>query len=700
MRCPEDGPIGEWQGPARRDEVPMNRFIHAGRLVALSGSLAIAGALAATPPLPSIGIDWSLTPTQVDSGCRANITAARARVEAAAAEHARDASALPRLLRIENAVGELQDALVAHLLFATIAADPDLRASSVRCNDALAAFAADLAADPAVLALAVAAQAQAGTPADRELARIYRENGERAGAALSAPRRAELIRLRRQLRALEAGFVQTLGTDTSTIAISRAEAAALPRDLVAGLPKTDTGYRVPVTLEGRERFMKNMASADARRRYLDAFYRIGGTANSRRVDQAVQVRRRIARLLGYPSWADYQFSASMAKTPARARALIDDIDRRLLPRAKAEIANLAALKAARGGHGPFAAWDYAYYEEQFERTRFAIDSEAVREYFPADRVVPAMLGLYQDLFGVIFERVEPADAWSPDVQEYAIRDRIDQRLLGWFYLDLVPRAGKSLPPSNSGLRAGHVLAGGGYRLPVSSIIGNGPAAAAGKPALYSHHDLVTLFHEFGHLMHGTLSTARYATLYGTNVRWDFVEAPSQMLENWMWQPAILKRISRHVVSGQPIPDALIAKMIALKYAADGVFWTRQAFLARYDLALHDEQPARDANRLWFALMPKLTPLPPMPDTLPAASFLPVMGGYDARYYGYAWSRVYAQDMFSVFENRGIDDSATGRRYRREVLAPGATLEPGSLVTNFIGRAPNPQAFYRDLHLQP
>ncbi|MGA9342555.1 MAG: M3 family metallopeptidase [Rhodanobacteraceae bacterium] len=680
---------------------------HSGRsTTSLHARMACVLLLAVLPPAsgtkteqPDIGIDWNLSAPQVDATCRAGIVTARARVNATEALAADGGTAFAHLLAVENAVGTLSDDLPAPLLFATVAADPALREASVRCNDALNVFTTGLAADPAVYAFARDALTQARTPAERQLARIYAENGRRAGAALPASKRAELVRLRDRLHALESAFVQNLGSDRSTIAISADEARSLPDDLVATFGKTRDGYRVPVTLEGKERFLKNAAAGDLRRRYLDAFYRIGGTANTRRVNQALTLRKHIARLLGFSSWADFQLSATMAKTPARARALLDDIDRQLLPRAKAEIAKLAELKAERGENGPFRAWDYDYYEGQLERTAFAVDSEEVRRYFPADRVVPAMLALYQHLLGVVFERIQPADAWAPDVEQYAIRDAGDRRLLGWFYLDLMPRAGKSLPPSNTTLRAGHALADGGVRLPVSSIIGNGPAAAPGQPALYSHRDLVILFHEFGHLMHATLSTAPYATLNGTNVRSDFVEAPSQMFENWMWQPAILKKISRNIVTGKPIPDTLIDRMVALKIAASGVFWTRQVFLARYDLGLHGARPPVDANRYWFELMPTLTPLPPMRGTMPAASFLPIMGGYDARYYGYAWSRVYAQDMFSVFEKSGIDNAAIGKRYRREVLAPGGTIEPGQLVKNFLGRAPGPQAFYRDLHMR-
>ncbi|HUO81539.1 MAG TPA: M3 family metallopeptidase [Gammaproteobacteria bacterium] len=291
------------------------------------------------------------------------------------------------------------------------------------------------------------------------------------------------------------------------------------------------------------------------------------------------------------------------------------------------------------------------------------------------------------------------DVWATGVRQFAITDAAGDTPIGWFFLDLAHRPGKFQRPATFPLRPGREREDGSYVLPVSSIIGNGPPGGPGRPALFSHRDVVEFLHEFGHVMHTTLSTARYASLYGTNVRSDFAETPSQMLENWAWQPATLKRLSSHVATGKPLPDTLIESMLAARHSDAGVYWTRQAFLGVYDLTLHSSGPDVDADALWFELMPKLTPLPPLPGTRPSASFLPVMGGYDAGYYGYVWSKVYAQDLYSAFEREGVDDAVLGLRYRREILAPGGTAEPAELVRNFLGRNTSYEPFYRDLGLQ-
>jgi thimet oligopeptidase len=665
-------------------------------------ALMIAVGAASFAGLPTASstpdIDWRLSPERIASSCKAEIQKARTRVRAVAARHGEALSLVDGLGAIETAIADMHDALVAQKLLASVSPDKAVRDASARCNDDVAALSVEVSANPAIYARALAAKARATTQADEQLATLYIEAGSRAGAHLDAAARTELTRLSDRLNRLQTAFMQALGDDRSMIEISKAEAASLPPAFVATLEARKAGFVVPVDLRTFDPFMKNEASSAARKRYLTVFFNRGGEANARRVKQAIALRGRMASQLGFDSWASYQLNTKMAKTRASAHALLHEVDTRLFSRARAELATLAALKAERGDPTPFAAWDYPYYQEQLEQTRHAVSTEALRQYFPADKVIPAVLGLYQALLGVSFQEIKPTEAWAPDVQQYAITDSASGAPIGRFFLDLSPRPGKYLRPANFPLRAGRRLPDGSYQQPISSIIGNGPASEPGKPALFSHRDLIEFFHEFGHLMHTTLSTAPYASLYGANVRGDFAEAPSQMLENWMWQPSILKKVSSHVTSGQPMPDELIGKLLARKHAASGIFWTRQAFLAVYDLSIHSLGQI-DPNRLWFDLMPQLTPLPPPPaDTLPEASFLPIMGGYDAGYYGYIWSRVYAQDMFTAFQKGGLENPEVGLRYRREILEPGGTVEPEDLLINFLGRPARSDAFYEELGL--
>jgi thimet oligopeptidase len=658
----------------------------------LAAMMAVGSSSPAAP-----GLNWRLSPEQLASSCKTELQRARTRLKELAAKGTEPASALENLRAVETAIAGLNDALAAQKLLSSISEDRAVSAASAKCGDDVAALTTEVSANPAIFAQAQAAQASATAQADKQLATLYVEAGRRAGAHLDAAGRAEVTGMLDKLSQLQTGYMRALREDRTTIEISKAEAASLPAAFVATFEARKKGYAVPVSLSSYERFMKNQASGAARKRYLLAYFRIGGEANVRRVRQAVALRDRIARRLGFDSWAAYQLDTQMAKTPARALALLREVDAKLLPQAREELAALAALKAEQGDATPFAAWDYPYYQEQLEQKRHAVDAEELRQHFPADKVIAAVIELYQHLLGVKIQQLEPAEAWAPDVRHYAITDGKSGKPLGQFFLDLAPRPSKFMRPASFGIRAGRTLPDGTYQQPISSIIGNGPASEPGKPALFSHRDVVEFFHEVGHLMHATLSAAPYASLHGMNVRGDFVEAPSQMLENWMWQPSILKKVSSHVTTGKPLPDELITRLLERKHAANGIFWTRQAFLGVYDMTLHTSGAKVDATRLWFELMPQLTPLPPPPaGTIPDASFLPIMGGYDANYYGYVWSRVYAQDMFTAFQQGGLENPEVGMRYRREILEPGAMVEPQVMLERFLGRPVSPDAFHKDL----
>jgi Zn-dependent oligopeptidase len=667
----------------------------------LSAAAALSATVAGHAALPAdTGIAWNLNAAQVANICRTRLAQVRAQVKQL------DAQSDPvdfahGIGALEAATADFGDALAAPTALADIAVDKDVRDASRQCRTDAEAFGNELSADPALLRFAESARAEVTTDADRALADHYIEAGRRAGAGLDATRRKQVTALFDQLSKVQNEFQAGLGEDRPTIEINRAEAASLPADFVRTLKAKGGGYLVNVDESTYFPFMKNETAGAARKRFAVAYGRHGGEANVRRLATAVRLRDRIAHLLGFPSWDAYKLDASMAKTPERPLDLLQQIDAALLPKARQEVDVLAQLKRAGGDASPFAPWDYLYFENQLEKSHYAVDPEAVRRYFPIPKVIAAVLGIYQHLLGVRFDPIDPAAAWAPGVLEYAISDAADGHDIGWFYLDLYPRTGKYTHFATAPLRAARVLPDGSYEKPVAAILGNWPVGEPGKPALLSHGDVVTFFHEFGHLMHDTLTAARYATLSGTNVRWDFVEAPSQMLENWIWDPAVLKKVSSEVDTGAPLPDELIDKMIALRHVADGATWSRQAFYATYDLDLHSAAgPTRDPTRLWFDLSVKMTPFAAIPGTIPEAGFGHLMAGYDAGYYGYAWSEVFAQDMFSVFQQAGLEDPTVGMRYRRDILEPGGTIEPDQLLRNFLGRPVSYEPFYRFLNITP
>ena len=658
----------------------------------LALSVVVLQAASAAPLSADTGIAWNLTTAAIAQSCKQRLDETRAKIAAIDKRAATDPK--PRLLEeVESTVADMGDALAAQTLLSNVALQKDVRDASTHCIDDVTAFGVQLSADPTIYLIAQRAETESATAAERRLAYLYVEAGRRTGAGLPPEQRAKAKQLFDRLNKLQTAFGRALGDDHSTIKISAQDAKSLPPAFVKNLKVLPDGYEVKVNEATATQFLNHEASADARKRFYVAYYKRGGEGNVARLMEAVALRTQIANLLGFKTWADYQLDVTMAKTPAQVFGLLDKVQGALLPKARAEIAVLSAMKKTAGDAAPFARWDYGFYEDELEKTKYQVDNEAVRQYFPVKKVIAGVFGLYEKLLAVHFDEIQPAMAWAPGVTEYSITDNASGAAVGWFFLDLYPRDGKFDHTASFPIRAGRAVAGAVQR-PISAIIGNWPPGEPGKQALLSHDDVITFFHEFGHLMHQSLSRAPYETLYGSNVRRDFVEAPSQMLENWMWQPSILKEISSNVTTGQPIPDALIRKMIAAEHVADGMHWSAQAFYSTYDMRLHSAGAKVEPTALWFKLEKELMPLAGVAGTIPEASFGHLMSGYDAGYYGYLWSRVYAQDMFSVFEKGGLESPVVGMRYRKAILERGALVEPDVLVHDFLGRDVQYEPFYK------
>ncbi|WP_430389258.1 M3 family metallopeptidase [Dyella sp. 20L07] len=661
--------------------------------------LAFPVVAAATAP-PDTGISWNLTAAEVTHSCAESLAGAKARVEAIDAQPLDKATFASGIGAIENVLADLNDALAVPTNLSEIAVAKDVRDASTTCQQDYAAYMVKISAEPAIYALAKAAEKQVTTQADRRLVTWYLEQGRRSGAGLDPTTRAKVTALFDQLNNLQIAFSRALAEEHRTIDISKEEAASLPKDFVATLKSNDHGYTVPVDESTAVTFLRNETSGPARKRFWVVYDNRGGQENVQRLTDAIAIRDQLAHLLGFNSWAAYRLDAKMAKTPERVNQFLVQLDDKLRPKANQEVATLSALKRRDGDTSPFEIWDFGHYKQVLKKERYDIDLELVRQYFPVDRVVPAMLAIYQKTLGVRFEEVPHAKTWAPGVTAYAIRDNASKQLLGWFYMDLYPRPGKYGHFASMPFVLGRLLPDGSMQKPVAAIVGNWPVSEPGKPSLLSHSDVIVFFHEFGHIMHMTLSKAPYETLYGTNVRQDFVEAPSQMLENWMWQPSVLKSVSSRVGTGEPLPDDLINKLIASKHATEGSDHLVDVFYSAYDMRLHESGPKVDPTKLWHATWRELTPFPTVEGTVPEASFGHLMQGYDAGYYGYVWSKVYAQDMYSAFSKEDADTAAVGMRYRKDILEPGGLEEPDVLLQRFLGRPTSYDAFYQDMGIVP
>jgi thimet oligopeptidase len=639
------------------------------------------------------------TAAALSSGCAAAITAARGELAAIDAVPPAQRSFGNTIGRAERTYSTLVDSAGAAMMLYAVSPDSAVRDASQQCSQQISSLFVDIGANPALYAAAVAL-AKPGVltdPAERKAAELYIEQGRSSGAGLDSVKRVRATLLFNRLNDLQRDFAVAIASDSTTITISPAEAKGLAPQLLATLKAgPGGGLTVPVSEATISPFMQTDESSVARERFEAAFFRRGGAANVARLDQALAVRDTLAHLLGFPNWAAYRLDTHMVKDPARVMAFLTEIDSTLASRSRVEIAEVAALKRASGDTTPLLSSDLPFYMAMLRRTKYKVDPEEIRQYFPVDHVVAGVFGIYAQLLGVKFDEITPADAWAPGVREFAVSDAATKKPLGWIFLDLFPRPHKYEHFATFPIRGAVYRTDGSVTRPVSAIIGNWPTPAPGKPSLLSHGDVITFFHEFGHLMAATLVHEPYQTL--TSLRQDFVEAPSQMLENWMWQPSVLARVSSNVKTGKPLPPDLVKRMIALRQLGAAYSNSSQAFLAMYDMKLHSSSVPLDTKATWDSLQTRMLPIVRTGD-YPAASFGHLMSGYDAGYYGYLWSKAYAQDLFTRFENEGVMSRSAGMAYRHEILEPGAVREPDALLQTFLGRPLNYDAFYRDLGIR-
>jgi thimet oligopeptidase len=650
---------------------------------------------AATPRTVPLKIDFALTAAQIDANCRSEIESAGERVDAML--HVRSAHVFKTVVEpLENVLSDLNDNLAAQTLLFQVASDKSVRDASEKCNTAVSGFTAELFARPDLYAALSAASrsATARGPAQTKVLELHLVNAKRSGAGLAPAKRQRFVEISKQIADLENKFASTLSADIMTIAITKEQADGLKPDLVENF-KTDPDERllVPADESTFEQFMSNATSAEARKAFYIAYNRRGGTANVELLEKAIALRDEAAKLLGYPNWSAYTLADRMAGTPQRVETFLTRIDTALKPLAAEQRAKLAALKGSR-----LEEWDRAYYSAIAKKQEFDLDPEAVRQYFPAQRTVDSVFAIYSEMLGLTFTKADDLPTWHPDVVGYHATDTATGADRGVFYLDLYPRPGKYGHFANFGPTARRTMPDGTVRPTVNTIVGNWPMPTPGKPSLLSHRDVLTFFHEFGHNVAALCADSPYETL-NSGFRLDFVEAPSQMLENFVWDRATLKRISANA-AGEPLPDVLIDKMNSARHFNQG--WNELGgiiFDSLVDQRFHTATPPVDTTEIWRENTTRYTVDDFVPGTYSQASFGHLMGGYEGSYYAYPWAKVYAMDMFTAFQRDGLQNPTVGMRYRQEILAPARTFEPDVLVQRFLGRPMKPDAFYVDLGMK-
>jgi len=491
-------------------------------------------------------------------------------------------------------------------------------------------------------------------------------------------------------------FDRNLNEYTDYILVTEAELDGLPQSYRDNLAKVGEKYKVTLAYPDIFPFMAGAHDEERRQELFEKFVRKGGSKNVAILKKMFRLRTENAHLLGYRTHVDFQTELRMAKSAKNVWRLVNDLERRTKKRAVHDLAMLTADKCRRTGNSKaiLGAHDIAYLFKQIRKEKFDIDSDVVKEYFPFEHVKQATLDAYQKLLGVIFKRRFDVKFWHPDVQLYDIYNASSDEYLASFIFDLYPREGKYGHACAFELTYGRQN-GERYQAPIAAMIANFPKPSPTNPSLMSHGEVDTFFHEFGHIMHFTLTTARYKAQAGFNVAMDFVEAPSQMFENWVWNAKMLTNLSKHYKTGRSMPNNLIKRIIDARLFGEAWGVRSQLVLTKLDLILHTKS-VEDPVALYAELDKKLMGIEPPKRQLWIAGFGHIAHGYDAGYYSYLWSKVYADDMFTRFEKEGIVNPKTGRDYRQWILEKGSSMKEMDLVRGFLGREPNNKAFIKSI----
>lgn len=604
---------------------------------------------------------------------------------------------------------EIAYTMVSHL--EAVLGEPEMRTAYNAVQPAISAFYSAISLDAGLFAaladFATTDEAKALDPVPARLLKKTLDDFRRHGAELGAADKTRLQALQVQLAQVCTAFAQNVvdATDAFSLVITdAAQLAGLPPSAVdaarASAEAADVeGWRFTLQAPSYLAVMQHMDHAPTREALFKAYNTRATTGerdNREHLEQILKLRAEKAKLLGYADIADFLLEDRMVKSGAAAIAFVEALADRTQAYFAAEHVALEAFRRELEGDGAEAMqpWDLSYYAEKQRRALYAFDSEALRPYFSVDGVLDGMFEIASRLYGITIEPLDDLPLWHESASAYAVNNNDGSRM-GVFYTDLFPRSGK-----RGGAWMGPFKTGGAGHEAIAVMAANATAPIGDKPALLTHREVETLFHEFGHLLHHLLSEVEVRSLGGTNVAWDFVELPSQIMENWCWEREALDVFARHYETGEPLPGPLFEKMKRARVFRAGYAQMRQLGFATVDLRLHRAfDPDRDGDVIAFA---KGVAQQFFPVELPA-EFSMITGfthlfasptGYAAAYYSYKWAEVLDADAFTRFAKEGLFSREVGDAFRREILARGDSADPAQLYEAFMGRGPDQEALFQ------
>ena len=550
---------------------------------------------------------------------------------------------------------------------------------------------------------------------DTEAAKLLEETWKtfaRHGANLPDDKKERFSAISEELSLATLKFGQNVLAATNAFTLHLTEEADLDglpgyvRDMAAAeaAGRGESGWTFTLNQPSYGPFLKYSRRRDLREKIWRAYNAkcIGGELdNTALIRRIVALRAEKAQLLGYPTYAAYALEERMAKKTETVQAFLQKLMDPSLPAARREVEGIAAFARENGFDGELMPWDFSYWSEKYQKEHYALDDELLKPYFRLEAVQEAVFALATRLYGLQFARRTDLPVYHPDVQVYEVTDETG-RFLALFYMDFFPRESKRGGAWMTSFRELCVYDGKEER-PFVSVVTNFTKPTPSQPSLLTFYEVTTLLHEFGHALHGMLAEGRYKSLTGTNVVRDFVELPSQLMENWAYEPAWLETFARHWQTGEVIPQEYIDRIVAARNFLAGYAQVRQLQFGITDMAWHTLTQAPEGDLVAFeqeVLRPGAV-LPQVPGIVFSPSFNHIFsGGYAAGYYSYKWAEVLEADAFACFQEKGIFSREVAGRFRREILSRGGSVDADVLYRNFRGRDPEPEALLKKQGLLP
>ncbi len=600
-----------------------------------------------------------------------------------------ETAAAPVLAEWDRIFASFEDFYGPIGLYSNVDPDEALRKAAEDCEIKISQFQTDVYQNPKLYQQIK--KIKIADPIEAKFREDILEGFEKTGIQLSADKQARLKAIFDELAKIEQEYARNVRDNPEKLEFSLDELKGLPQSYIDGLKKNDKGnYLLGFEYPDYRPFMELADNDDARKRYQIAFTRRGGEKNLALLKQAMDLRYELAKLFGKSSYAEWVLKSRMAKTPETVNKFLAEVHATVAPLEKKEVQTLREFKARSLNipveQASIERWSEAYWSEKLRKAKYQVDQEQLRQYFPTQASQDWLFAISENLYGIKFKPAK-VEVWQDEVEYYDVTDAKTGQLLGGLYMDKFPRKGKYGHAAVWGVYGGSSLTG---RKPISALVTN-----FNRNGLNSD-ELETFVHEFGHALHGILSNTRFSSQSGTSVERDFVEAPSQMYEEWARGKETLSKVADYCKPDCPrVDDALIAKLNAVHSYGRGLHYARQTLYAQYDMALHGSD-AREVQplKVWEKMEGE-TALGYVPTTEFPGQFGHIMGGYQVGYYGYMWSEVMALDMLSAFGDN-LNNPEVGQHYRQTILSQGGQKPAKALVKDFLGREPDNKAFFDEI----